>query len=244
MTDTKRVQQVLKNLLSNAFKFTSRTRSASASRADRRLDAGPARARSASSVVAFEVSDTGIGIPPDKQRSSSRPSSRRTAARAASTAAPGSGLAISREIRPTAGRRDRGAHRAPASAARSPSTCRSNVGRDKGGRDPRLAAWKSSTRLVRRAIAGDRRPAPMTGTCWTRVPDDRSDLASDDMSCSLSITISTSPASPRDRARVLMPQGPRRMRRARAALPWRGSTARALRSCSTCSCRTSTVGLS
>jgi signal transduction histidine kinase/HAMP domain-containing protein len=69
VTDSKRLQQVLKNLLSNAFKFTER--------GGVRLDLGPARGgwnprnerlSEAATVVAFEVSDTGVGIPPEKQK--------------------------------------------------------------------------------------------------------------------------------------------------------------------------------
>ena len=66
-TDAKRLQQVLKNLLSNAFKFTEhgsvRLRIALAERGwtsgHEYLDTAPA-------VVSFAVSDTGIGIAPDK----------------------------------------------------------------------------------------------------------------------------------------------------------------------------------
>ncbi|HSQ28627.1 MAG TPA: response regulator [Gemmatimonadaceae bacterium] len=69
-TDGQRLQQVLKNLLSNAVKFTEHgsvtltVRRAATSRrfATRALD------RSESGVIAFEVRDTGIGIPKEKQQ--------------------------------------------------------------------------------------------------------------------------------------------------------------------------------
>jgi HAMP domain-containing protein/CheY-like chemotaxis protein/signal transduction histidine kinase len=68
-TDGQRLQQVLKNLLSNAFKFTEQgsvkltVRRAEKDRrfASRSLD-------HATEVIAFEVSDSGIGIPKDKQQ--------------------------------------------------------------------------------------------------------------------------------------------------------------------------------
>ncbi|HJP56101.1 MAG TPA: response regulator, partial [Gemmatimonadales bacterium] len=67
-TDAKRLQQVLKNLLSNAFKFTERggvtlamRRATSGWSADHEfLNTAPA-------VVAFSVTDSGIGIPREKQ---------------------------------------------------------------------------------------------------------------------------------------------------------------------------------
>src|SRR6202035_3938084 len=69
VTDSKRLQQVLKNLLSNAFKFTAdggvRLRVAAVvggwSLDHPILNAAPA-------VIAFEVSDSGIGIPLEKQK--------------------------------------------------------------------------------------------------------------------------------------------------------------------------------
>src|ERR1700684_2491331 len=69
VTDSKRLQQVLKNLLSNAFKFTEH--------GGVRLSVAPVESgwsenhpilNGAASVIAFEVSDTGIGIPTEKQR--------------------------------------------------------------------------------------------------------------------------------------------------------------------------------
>jgi HAMP domain-containing protein/signal transduction histidine kinase/CheY-like chemotaxis protein len=68
-TDQRRLQQVLKNLLSNAFKFTERGRvSINMIPADSGWNADNKILNSAESVVAFSVKDTGIGIAPDKHR--------------------------------------------------------------------------------------------------------------------------------------------------------------------------------
>ena len=68
-TDPKRLQQVLKNLLSNAFKFTEQggvTLDISLARTGWSRDAQTLSA--APRVLAFSVRDTGIGIPPEKHR--------------------------------------------------------------------------------------------------------------------------------------------------------------------------------
>ncbi|MEP6574516.1 MAG: response regulator, partial [Gemmatimonadota bacterium] len=64
----KRLQQVLKNLLSNAFKFTESGRVALSMRpVTNGWSKNHELLDSAKSVVAFMVTDTGIGIPKDKQ---------------------------------------------------------------------------------------------------------------------------------------------------------------------------------
>jgi CheY-like chemotaxis protein len=66
-TDSKRLQQVLKNLLSNAFKFTERgSVSLRASLATSGWNPEQEILNAANAVVAFSVRDTGIGIPKEK----------------------------------------------------------------------------------------------------------------------------------------------------------------------------------
>ncbi|MGZ8938517.1 MAG: response regulator, partial [Limisphaerales bacterium] len=98
-TDTKRLQQVLKNLLSNAFKFTEQgevalemflptsgwsTENESLNRAG--------------TVVAFSVRDTGIGIPPEKQQIIFEAFQQADGSTSRRFGGTGLGLAISREI--------------------------------------------------------------------------------------------------------------------------------------------------
>ena len=99
-TDNKRLQQVLKNLLSNALKFTEEGNVQLARQARRvRLESGQRGPEQRSrSVLAFEVADTGIGIPEDKQQiiwEAFRQADGTTSRKYGGT---GSGLSISREI--------------------------------------------------------------------------------------------------------------------------------------------------
>jgi HAMP domain-containing protein/signal transduction histidine kinase/CheY-like chemotaxis protein len=98
-TDAKRLQQILKNLLSNAFKFTEK--------GSVRLEVSTAtsgwspeneRLSRAKSVIAFSVRDTGIGIPAEKQAIIFEAFQQADGSTSRKYGGTGLGLAISREL--------------------------------------------------------------------------------------------------------------------------------------------------
>src|SRR2546423_1291219 len=99
LTDDKRLQQILMNLLSNAFKFTEQgdviLKIAPAARDEKYALESLNRAKD---VIAFSVSDTGIGIPPEKQRIIFEAFQQADGTTSRKYGGTGLGLSISREI--------------------------------------------------------------------------------------------------------------------------------------------------
>jgi len=99
VTDVKRLQQIIKNLLSNAFKFTHQGRvSLSISVAEGGWSRDVEELERAPQVIAFSVSDTGIGISSDKQQIIFEAFQQADGSTSRKYGGTGLGLAISREL--------------------------------------------------------------------------------------------------------------------------------------------------
>ena len=99
LTDQKRLQQILKNLLSNAFKFTAQGRvSLQIKPVERRGHFALDSLNQTDMVIGFSVVDTGIGIPADKQQIIFEPFQQADGTTSRKYGGTGLGLSISREI--------------------------------------------------------------------------------------------------------------------------------------------------
>ena len=98
-TDGQRLGQILKNLLSNAFKFTEKGRvTLSFGLPSRKLAALKMGLGESGNCLAFEVSDTGIGVPENKQKSIFEAFQQADGTTVRKYGGTGLGLSISREL--------------------------------------------------------------------------------------------------------------------------------------------------
>src|SRR5512145_2723452 len=98
-TDIKRLQQIIKNLLSNAFKFTHVGNvTITIAPAIEGWSGEAEDLERAERVIAFKVSDTGIGISPDKQQIIFEAFQQADGSTSRKYGGTGLGLAISREL--------------------------------------------------------------------------------------------------------------------------------------------------
>ncbi|HEX8824778.1 MAG TPA: response regulator, partial [Archangium sp.] len=176
-TDPKRLQQILKNLLSNAFKFTS------AGQVTLRIRMADAEERfaapelvEADQVVAFSVVDTGIGIPEDKQKLIFEAFQQADGTTSRKYGGTGLGLSISRELARLLGGEIRVKSARGAGSTFTLYLPRSYSGPERGG-EPSDDLDGGYSPMLRELLPADDVP----GTAAPRpLVDNRDDLRADD----------------------------------------------------------------
>ena len=186
VTDSKRLQQILKNLLSNAFKFThsgqvTLTHRAGQSRLERRQRGAEPRRRRASPS---SVTDTGIGISSEKQQIIFEAFQQADGSTSRKYGGTGLGLAISRELSQAAGRRDPAGeqpgqrlelHALPAADLHAAAACapQPQLRRRRARAAPATAAARSGPKRASRSLA---EPPPEPTLLANEAPDDRDNI--------------------------------------------------------------------
>ena len=166
VTDPQRLRQILKNLLANAFKFTEQGAvHVQVGVADDGWSRETESLADAPSVIAFAVSDTGIGIDDEQQQRIFEAFAQGDGTTARLYGGTGLGLSISRELAGLLGGRDHPHQHTRVRAAPSPSTsrsaapprrplrCRPHLAPGRADRWARARSWPD------RGRAADRRPS-------------------------------------------------------------------------------------
>jgi len=182
-TDSKRLQQVLKNLLANAFKFTEQ--------GGVKLQISMVTETAEQPSIAFAVSDTGIGIPPEKQKiifEAFQQADGTTSRRYGGT---GLGLSISRELAQLLGGRIELISQQDLGSTFTlylPLTAKHQAARNSfevnGERTKNVATLAPPISKVvtveSRSTSGDISPAPKMVSSVNEIPDDRLTIESGD----------------------------------------------------------------